>query len=546
VGEGRPGLVAGACLILLATLAVYAPVLGAGFIWDDDQYVENNRLLRTPAGLATIWLEPRSLPQYYPLVHTSYWLEYRLWQLDPRGYHLTNVILHALAAIALWRVALRLALPGAFLAGALFALHPVAVESVAWIAERKNTLSTLLYLVAALTLLPLFGADGPGAPHSGRRRLRYVAGALLFGGALLAKTVTASLPAALLVVEWWRHGRIRPKALLSTLPLFVIGLTAGLTTVWLERHHVGAVTEAFDIGAGERLLIAGRAVWFYATKIICPVGLSFVYPRWEIDATSPAQWLFPIAAGAAVLALWVARHRIGRGPLATTLLFGGTLLPVLGFFDVYPMKYSFVADHFQYLAILAPLTALGALIGGTSATRPARVGRLASAALLVLLGSLTLGYVQNFDDRETLWRHTLTRNPTSALARTNLGALLLERAALGAARGLGDEISPLLAEAEGHLEIASMHAVDRFDGATIQRNLGHLLILDGRVPAAIAAFRRAAELNPWDVHSWLGLADALERAGDVGGATDAYRSALAQAPDQTQARAALARLGAGQ
>jgi hypothetical protein len=351
----RRPIVCGGLLVLL-TLVAYLPVLQyGGFIWDDDFYVSNNPLLRSVNGLVRIWTEPTATPQFYPLVHTTFWIEYHLWQLNPFGYHLVNVLLHALNAVLFWRLLTKLDLPQAWVAAAVFALHPVCVESVAWISERKNVLSAFLYLSSALVYVEfwMWGSDK-------RRWVPYAAAFALFVGALLSKTVTCTLPATLLIVLWWKRGRIKWGDVLPLVPFFVAGAALGLTTAWIERYRAGAMGGEWDLSFADRWMVAGRAVTFYAAKLLYPHPLSFVYERWQIVAGAWQQWLFPLGVIALLATLWALRERIGRGPLAAAAAFVAILGPALGFVNVYPFRYSFVADHFQYLASLAVITLVAA------------------------------------------------------------------------------------------------------------------------------------------------------------------------------------------
>ena len=402
-------------LIVLLVFLAYLPALHGGFIWDDDFYVTNNPTLHDLGGLQRIWFKVGAVPQYYPMVHTTFWLEYHLWGLNPVGYHLINVLLHATAAILLWQVLLHLQIPGAWLAAVLFALHPVCVESVAWITERKNVLSAVFYFAAALAYLRFVALEEPGGPN--RLRWYWYLGALvLFMAALLSKTVTCSLPAALLLVCWWKKGRVQRGDILPLLPFFVLGVGLGLMTAWIEKYHVGAQGAEWSLTFGERCLIAGRALWFYAGKLVWPVHLTFIYPRWKIEPEVWWQWLFPIAAVGVVAGLWLARRRIGKGPLVAVLFFAGTLGPALGFVNVYPMRYSFVADHFQYLASVGLITLCAAGL--------ARIPRIIPATLVVLLGALTWQQAGIYRNLETLWRDTLAKNPDCWMAHNNLGHLL--------------------------------------------------------------------------------------------------------------------------
>ena len=410
-------------------------ILGAisnGFIWDDDYYVENNATLRSPHGLLQIWTEPRTTPQYYPLVHTAFWVEYHLWQLRPAGYHLVNVLLHATSALVLRRLLARLAVPGAWLAAAIFAVHPVEVESVAWITERKNVLSAVFALAAILAYLRFSPADsavpGTGDAGDGPRWHWYALALALYVAALLSKTVTASVPAVLVLIYWWKRERVTLRDVQRLAPFFVIGVVLSGVTVSLERTHVGATGGVFNLSPAERVLIAGRALWFYAAKLFWPWDLNFFYPRWQVDPRVGWQWLYPAAALAVVLALWIARRRIGRGPLVGVLIFAGVLVPALGFFNVYPFRYSYVADHFQYHASMA-LIALAAAGAATIAARlPANaetMTSLAAAGVLAILAGLTWQRTLVYKDQLTLFDDVVARDPQSFIGHNNLGTLYL-------------------------------------------------------------------------------------------------------------------------
>ena len=356
----------GVLLVLLSAI-VYWPTLGNRFVWDDDDYVQENGTLSSTAGLNAIWSDPAATPQYYPLVHTSYWIEHAFWGLNPRGYHIDNLLLHAAAALLVWRLLVCLAVPGAWLAAAIFAIHPVEVESVAWITERKNVLSCVFALSSMLAYLRFAPPTllAPTAPRNTARRVDgafYVLAFVLYVAALLSKTVTATVPAVLLVIYWWKQGTFSWREAARLLPFFAVGLAFSAVTISLEKTQVGAVGESWNLSPVERVLIAGRAVWFYAGKLAWPHPLIFFYPRWIIDATVAWQYLFPAAAVGAIIALWLARRRIGRGPLAALLIFMGVLTPALGFFNVYPFQYSFVADHFQYHASIALIALAAALL----------------------------------------------------------------------------------------------------------------------------------------------------------------------------------------
>jgi len=309
---------------------------------------------------------------------------------------------------------------------------------VAWITERKNVLSTFFYLSAILAYLCFLklGVSASRHPSSHTPRSQassphhsqwgyYALALTLYLCALLSKTVACSMPAALLLLLWWKRDRISWHTALPLIPYFVVGAALGLVTVWMEKNRVGAQGEEWAFSLLERCLIAGRALWFYAGKLLWPHELIFIYPRWQIDAGVWWQYLFPLAAIALFTTLWLFRRQIGKAPLVAVLFFTGTLFPALGFFDVYPMRFSFVADHFQYLASVGVIVVCVAFFTTflQRLSPPTRtVGYVAYGILLLLLGMRVWQQGYMYKDVETLWRVTIAKNPTAWIAHTNLGA----------------------------------------------------------------------------------------------------------------------------
>jgi Tfp pilus assembly protein PilF len=498
-----------------AVLLAYLPAIGGQFLWDDDAHVTRPDL-RSLGGLARIWTDFGATQQYYPLLHTAFWVEHRLWGNAVAGYHLVNILQHAFSAVLILLVLRRLQVPGAALAAAVFALHPVHVESVAWISEQKNTLSLLFYLGAAYAYLRF---------DEERRARDYVWASALFVLGLLTKTVVATLPAALLVAFWWKRGRLSGRRdVVPVLPWFAAGAAAGLHTAWIERAQLGAEGADFALSPAQRVLLAGRVAWFYLGKLIWPADLTFNYPRWTIDATSATAYVWPAAALIAVVGLWAVRRR-SRGPLAAALLFAGSLFPVLGFVNVYPFVFSFVADHFAYLPSLGLIAGLAAG-AATVAARDARLGRVAPAAagvLLIALGALTWRQSQIYRDAPTLYEATLARNPDCYLCLNNLGTL--------AARG-------------GDMEEAA-----RFYGEAVRikpdspeahNNLGSALAQSGKMAESLPHFEQAVRAAPNYVSARVNFGGVLFRMGRVAEAKAQFEAALRVMPDYAPARQNLA------
>jgi protein O-mannosyl-transferase len=500
-----------AAALVVAVLLVYQPAWHGAFIWDDDAHVTGPEL-RSWHGLYRTWFELGATQQYYPLLHSAFWLEYKLWGDTTLGYHLVNILLHSLAAVMVALILRRLAIPGAYLAAAIFALHPVHVESVAWITELKNTLSAVFYLGAALVYLRF---------DQTRKTPLYWWALGLFALGLLSKTVTATLPAALLVIFWWQRGRLSwRRDVVPLLPFLGIGAVAGVFTAWVERKLIGAEGAAFDLTIIERCLIAGRAIWFYLGKLVWPAELIFIYPRWHVSQAIWWQYLFPLAALLLLGVLWRLRRR-WRGPLAGLLFFVGTLLPVLGFCNVYPFIYSFVADHFQYLASLGIIT-LAAAGAALLLERWRLWGRPAGYCLcgipLVILATLTWRQSRMYSDIETLYRTTIARNPDCLMAHYNLGLRLASHGQVDAAIALYQQA-----------------LVIKPDCVDVHYDLGTVLARRGEVEAAMAHFQKVLEIKPDHVKAHSNLGVALAGRGQVEAAIAHYERALAIEPDYADA-----------
>src|SRR3984893_2410441 len=313
-------------VLIVATVLVYLPAWSGKPIWDDKAHITQPQL-RSWDGLVAIWTQVGATQQYYPLVHSTFWIEQKLWRDAVRGYHLLNILLHALGAVVLLQILLRLKIPGAWLAAGLFVLHPVQVESVAWISELKNTLSGAFFFCSLLVYLKF---------DERRTTLSYVGSVVLFILGLLCKTAIATLPVTIAVILWWKRGQVDFRHdLLPLIPFFVVGVLAGSFTALFERIFIGAAGSEFQLSILQRCLIAGRDFWFYLFKLVWPANLTFIYPRWSVSGAVWWQYLFPIGVLLILAYAWHLRSR-SRGLLAATLIFLGLLLPALGFIDVFP------------------------------------------------------------------------------------------------------------------------------------------------------------------------------------------------------------------
>jgi tetratricopeptide (TPR) repeat protein len=448
------------------------------------------------------------------VLHSAFWIEHRLWGDSVIGYHLLNILLHAACAWLVWRMLHRLAVPGALLAAAIFALHPVQVESVAWMAEQKNTLSTLFYLAAGLAYVEF---------HDSRRRSTYLIACGFFVLGLLTKTVVATLPIALLIIAWWRHGTLRwRRDLVPLVPWIGIGAVAGLLTAWIERNALGAEGAPFALTLVQRTLLAGRVILFYVGKLLWPADLLFNYPRWQILPTDRWQYL-PIALVTLLLVLgWRLRHRT-RAPLAAMLFFVVTLGPALGFVNVYPFAFSFVADHFQYVASLGPIVAAAAALT-LAVARLAPTARrwivpMGSALLLGTLAVLTWRQSAQYRDPETLYERTLAGNPACYLCLNNLGLLAFQA-------GRADEA---MARFTAAVQIAP-------ESAEAQSNLANVLVERGAIAEGIDHYRLALAAAPRSVITRTNLGVTLVRAGRLAEAAEQFEVALRIMPEYAPAR----------
>jgi protein O-mannosyl-transferase len=591
----RDGLVA--VLLLVVTVLAYWPAMHGTFLWDDTDHISTNKTLRSPHGLWEIWFEPGATCQYYPMTFTGFWVGYQLWGLNPLGYHLLNVLMHCLVALLLWQVLARLKVKGAWLAGAIFALHPVCVMTGAWMTELKNTLSAALALGAGWAYLRFAGLGiyerkGEGniqhptsnAQHllkafrrgglkhwmfdvrcsmldvfHDRCRWFYALSLGLFQLALFAKTAVSFLPVSLLLVTWWQRERLRWRDVWPLVPMLGLVVAMGRMTFYVEHLH-GASGKEFNLGLRERVLISGRSFWFYLGKLFFPHQLTFIYERWQVDSGIGWQYLYPLAAAGVLIGLWWSRRRLGKGLFVALLHFYVCTSLLILLTVLYMTRYSFVSDHWQYFGCLSVIalgaagitSALGRFENGRPFLKPALCG-----LLLLALAVLTWRQCRMYTDLETLWRTTLARNTRCFLAHNNLGELLAQQGQMDEAAThfqKAMQIQPDFAEA--HYNFGNVlvqkgqwdEAIAQFqttleiqpDFAEAHNNLGNILLEKGRVDEAIAHFQTALNIQPGIALTHINLGKALFQKGQVREALAHYRSALELQPDNPAALSDLA------
>jgi protein O-mannosyl-transferase len=544
-----------AVVLAAVTILAYQPAWHGGILWDDEPHIGGPEL-RTLDGLRRIWFVPRTTQQYYPLLHTSYWLQQSLWGDSTTGYHVVNLLLHVGCVMLVLRILRRLRIPGADLAAIIFALHPVNVETVAWIAERKNTLSGVFALAAALWYLRF---------DETRSRRSYALALGLFLLGLLSKTAIVTLPLVLLVIFWWKRGAISwRRDVVPLIPFFFFSAALGLMTRWVEYGNIGYRASTLALSPIDRCLIAGRAFWFYLWKLLWPSNLMFVYPRWEINAAVWWQYVFPLAVLVLLGILWSLR-RWSRAPLAGVLVYIVLLSPSLGFANIYFFLYSFVADHWQYLACLGIITPCASGISLLATRLKSWHAWLEPGVALVLGGVLFLLTWQQsrmYNNAETLYRTTIAHNPACWLAYDHLIDILYQANRIPEATNLfKDELRIKPAEAHYNLGNALLRkgrtseAIDQFTEALrinpgyaeAHNNLGYALLLTGRPSAAIEPCKEALRIDPGYPLAHNNLGSALVRTGRASEAIDHYKQTLRMSPNFADAHfnlgAALAQMG---
>jgi tetratricopeptide (TPR) repeat protein len=533
----RDRLLWGTVLVIL-TLWAFSPSIWGTYLWDDPRYPLNAQVQRGNDGLYDIWFKPSRLPtadspgylttpQYYPMTFTSYWLGFQAWGLDPTAEHAVNLLLQAGSALLVWEILRRLRVPGAWVAAAIFAVHPLQTESVAWLSERKNVLAGAFFFGSILTYLQFLKIEKDDAKPESADYQWYALSLLLFVAGLLSKSIVCSMPIVIAILIWWKRGRLSILNIALLTPFIILGLAMSAVTTWFEIHIVGATGPEWNHSPIEHILLAAHAIWFYVWKLLIPANLTLVYPKWALDSS---QWLFVAALLIVLVILLATIRKTGRGILAAVLIFLVTLVPAMGFVNVYPMRYSYVADHFQYLSGLALIVLAVALAAHfLSKLGPSR--RIVGLALaIIVIGIFAIGswsHAHAFTDSESLWRDVIAKNPDAWLAYENLAGVLDDEAEQNLANQDVEESKQLA------LDEATEAAHDAQQALAINANLdasyehwGRALLILNQPGEALDKFRKAEQLDPRISTIRNNLAATLTRLGRTAEAENEYRQAL--------------------
>lgn len=512
-------------LIFAAALLSFAPALSGGFLWDDYTYIVHSYLMQVPDGLRRIWLTHESA-DFWPLTYSLLWGEWQLWKDQAFGYHLVALLLHGIGAVLVYANLLRLRHPlipasAAFIAALLFAVHPVNAETAAWIFQTKTSLCFVFCGLSAYLLLVACGTRFRPAFH--------VLSMLCFVAAMLSKSAAVALPPVLglLLLAQRRPANLRHgfRIILPALPFLAVGgAIAGYSLAWYDFQVLTDADAIRHETWPAKIAATAMAFWFYVGKTVLPVALSFIYPRWQLQTLGVLHWL-PMAAllsGAAVLAWWSYRSRswLIAGAVAAYLCL---LAPVLGLVDIYFMRYSLVADHWQYLAM--PAGILAVVLAARMILRNAMASRVAAIAATLLLMGLSVQRSLIFRDELAVWQDTYARNPGSALVADGVGAVLVRRGQEAAARPYFEKAianNPFYPEAK--------------------YNLGLLLHKEGRLDEARTLYESAVAIRPAFVEAWNNLGILLYRRGELDAALQHLREGSRQQPNFRDVRYNLGRL----
>ena len=571
--------------IIVAVVVVYLPALRGDFVWDDFLLITGNPLLQNFSGLLEIWSGGRTA-DYFPLTNTVFWIEHHLFGANATGYHAVNILLQIANALLVWRLLKQLNIPGAWLAGLIFGIHPVHVASVAWISELKNLLAMLFALLSVLFFLKL-----------DNQRLRnsvtaYSASLVFFALALLSKTQVVFLPFVLLLCAWWRDKKsagtktnqdLRSDAIRSW-PFFALAIFLGLVTMWFQSRGIGE--EEIVIGSLPRRFVnAAMAIWWYAEHLFAPVRLMAIYPNWRFDPPQVWEWLPLIVLLCVLAGLWHWWNRGTGGAFFAVACFIVALLPSLGLVRMaYVRSVTLVADHLQYFAdvSLLALFCAGVAYAWNQRQRATKIATATIVTLLVgVMGTYAFDRAEVYRNEETLWQDNLSKNPDAWQAHIMMAQRRFKQERYAEAAyhaGRAAELKPELADIHNELGLAYCR-LERFeDGiaeyrkalqlkeakpsaarsagvAKIRANLANALAITAnhlsesaptipeeamrRYEEAIRQYEEALEIDPQQpaIHRNLGM--LLAQLGRYDEAIPHLRTTLQMVPNEPVARETL-------
>ncbi len=530
-------------LIAVVTFATFLPALHNQFVnWDDDKNFLENPHYRGLGWTQLSWMWTTHLGHYIPLTWMTFGLDYLLWGMNPLGYHLTNLLLHAANAVVFFFITRRLltrALPSpserghtlavsAAFAALVFAIHPLRVESVAWATERRDVLSGLFYLSAVLAYLRACDREERG-------RGWYWGAVALFAGALLSKSMAVNLPVVLMILDvyplrrlgesiGWRSKPAR-RIYVEKIPFVLLAAAASAIAV-MAQFSIHAALPLAQLSVPGRLAVSAYGLSFYLGKMIVPVNLSPLYelPRTVSPWAMPFILSFGLAVAITAIVLSLRRRMLGLP--AAWLAYLVVLLPVLGIFQSGP---QIAADRYTYLAGLGWAILAGAgLLSSWSRLPFLLIGLV--VFIPVGLGTLTWNQVHVWHDSKTLWAHALAIDPNSSVAQNDFGEALAQQGKL--------------AEAIEHYRQALNIKPDYADA---HYNLGGALAQQGKLADAIHHYQRALQITPGDADAQTNWGGALAQQGKLAEAAEHYQQALRIKPDHAAAHnnwgAALTRQG---
>ena len=510
--DSRRWNLVGAGLIVLVTLLVYLPAVRAGFVWDDNRYLTANTFVQSAQGLPHIWFSGDTR-DFYPVLYSSFWLEWRLWGANPLGYHLVNILLHAANAVLVWLLLRQLRLPGAWLCGMIFAVHPLNVESVAWISQRKNTLAMLFYLLSSLAYLRW---------HTSRRCVPYSTALVLFALSLLTKPIAIMFPFIIPLFHWWQRRAGLPttgmshtpaltphtpgirQVLLEMLPFLVLsGMYGVMTVIFQQAHSIQDVTVGAVTPAG-RVILACKALLFYIYKTVWPLNLCAIYPEWKTSGFGAVDFLPGLVLLLTVVLLLKHRDEWGRPLLFAVSYFVLMLFPVLGLADVGFMFYAMVSDHWIYPAIPALIAVIVGALKHCGISKPGMptMAKITGTALvcagLLAMSLLTYRQCHVYRDLKTLFTDTVHSNPHAWAAHVVLGNIAFSENAL--------------VEAQDHYQTALRDKPDYWEA---QNGLGIVFAVQGQLDEAIRMFNAVLAAKPEHASARRNLKLAMKEKGAV-------------------------------